>query len=110
MAGLTASATVGRRAATKAAPTARQRRRRRCSGLVVAWHGYRAGGHRIVFFALDAQGRPSGVARPWIEGWSAAKGVRPLGAPAGFFIDSLGRMLVVEDRNRTLLMLTRESK
>ncbi len=78
--------------------------------LVVAWHGYRAGGHRIVSFVLDAQGRPGGVARPWIEGWSAAKGARPLGAPAGFFIDSLGRMLVVEDRNRTLLMLTRESK
>ena len=78
--------------------------------LVVAWHGYRAGGHRIVSFALDAQGKPSGKARPWIEGWAAAKNVRPLGAPAGFAIDSLGRMLVVEDRNRTLLMLARESK
>jgi len=78
--------------------------------LVVAWHGYRAGGHRIVSFALDAQGRPGGDARPWISGWSAAKNVRPLGAPAGFTIDSLGRMLVVEDRNRTLLMLTREPK
>ncbi len=78
--------------------------------LVVAWHGYRAGGHRIVSFGLDTQGRPVGEARPWISGWSAAKGVRPLGAPAGIAIDSLGRMLVVEDRNRTLLMLTRESK
>ena len=78
--------------------------------LIVAWHGYRAGGHRIVSFALDAQGRPTGEARPWISGWTAVKNARPLGAPAGFTIDSLGRMLVVEDRNRTLLMLTRESK
>lgn len=77
--------------------------------LVVAWHGYRGGGHRIVSYAVDARGRPGGAARPWIEGWSAAKGVRPLGTPAGFAIDSLGRMLVVEDRNRTLLMLTREA-
>ena len=78
--------------------------------LVVAWHGYRAGGHRIVSFALDAQGRPAGQARPWISGWAAAKNAHPLGAPAGIAIDSLGRMLVVEDRNRTLLMLTHESK
>lgn len=78
--------------------------------LVVTWHGYRAGGHRVVSFALDGQGRPVGEARPWISGWSAAKNMRPLGAPAGIAIDSLGRMLVVEDRNRTLLMLTRESK
>ena len=28
--------------------------------LVVAWHGYRAGGHRVVSFALDASGRPRG--------------------------------------------------
>ena len=76
--------------------------------LVVAWHGYRAAGHRIVSFALDAQGRPSGPARPWIEGWNAARGAHPLGAPAGILVDSAGRLLVVEDRNRTILMLQRE--
>ena len=77
--------------------------------LVVAWHGYRAGGHRVVSFALDAAGQPVGAARPWIGGWEAAKGVRPLGAPAGILVDSFGRLLVVEDRNKTLLMLTREA-
>jgi len=76
--------------------------------LVVAWHGYRASGHRVVGFALDASGRPSGPARPWIEGWGASRNVRPLGAPAGILIDSAGRLFVVEDRNRTVLMLVRE--
>ena len=76
--------------------------------LVVAWHGYRAGGHRIASFALDATGRPSGPARMWIDGWAARGKGRPLGTPAGFTIDSTGRLLVVEDRNRTLLMLVRD--
>ena len=76
--------------------------------LLVAWHGYRAAGHRVVGYTLDAAGKPSGPPKPWIEGWSAAKGVRPLGAPTGILVDSFGRLLVVEDRNKTLLMLTRE--
>jgi len=78
--------------------------------LLVAWHGYRAGGHRIVSFAIDAQGKPSGPPREWIGGWNAAQGVRPLGAPTGICIDSAGRLLVVEDRHRTLLMLTRDQR
>ncbi len=76
--------------------------------LVVAWHGYRAGGHRIVSYALDANGLPTGAPTAWIDGWAAKPGVRPLGAPTGFTVDSAGRMLVVEDRNRTLLMLVRD--
>ncbi len=78
--------------------------------LVVAWHGYRAGGHRVVGFKLDARGRPVGAARVWIGGWTAAPGVRPLGAPAGMAIDTHGRLLVVEDRHKTLLMLVREPR
>jgi glucose/arabinose dehydrogenase len=78
--------------------------------LVVAWHGYRAGGHRVVAISLDAAGRPSGPPRTWIGGWTAAAGVRPLGAPTGLAIDAGGRLLVVEDRNRSLLMLTRDTR
>ena len=78
--------------------------------LVVAWHGSRAAGHRVVSVRLDASGRPSGPARPWIDGWGAIRNVRPLGAPAGVLVDSAGRLLVVEDRNRTLLMLVREAQ
>jgi len=76
--------------------------------IVVAWHGYRAAGHRVVSYVLDARGRPTGAPRPWIAGWNAVKNVRPLGAPTGVFVDAAGRLLVVEDRNRTLLMLTRD--
>jgi glucose/arabinose dehydrogenase len=76
--------------------------------VVVAWHGYRAAGHRVVGFKVDASGVPTGAPRVWIGGWNAAKNVRPLGAPAGILVDSAGRLLVVEDRNRTLLMLTRD--
>ena len=77
--------------------------------LLVAWHGYRAGGHRIVSYALDAKGRPKGSPRTWIDGWTAQPGVRPLGAPAGIAVDAAGRLLIVEDRHKTLLMLTREA-
>ena len=73
--------------------------------LVVAWHGYRASGHRVMSFPLDAKGRPTGESRTWIDGWTALAGVRPLGAPTGLAIDAAGRLLIVEDRNRTLLML-----
>jgi glucose/arabinose dehydrogenase len=45
--------------------------------LVVAWHGYRAGGHRVVGQALDARGRPQGEPTVWIDGWTAQAGVRP---------------------------------
>ena len=44
----------------------------------------------------------------WIGGWTAMPGVRPLGAPTGLAIDAHGRLLVVEDRHKTLLMLTHE--
>lgn len=78
--------------------------------LVVAWHGYRTGGHRVVSFKLDASGKPTGMAQVWIGGWTAAPGVRPLGAPTGMAIDLAGRLLIVEDRHKTLLMLVREPR
>ena len=68
-----------------------------------------AGGHRIVGQALDAKGRPQGAPKIWVDGWTAQKGVRPLGAPTGIAVDSAGRLLIVEDRHKTLLMLARES-
>jgi glucose/arabinose dehydrogenase len=77
--------------------------------LVVAWHGYRAGGHRIVGQALDARGRPQGEPTVWVDGWTAQAGLRPLGAPTGLAVDAAGRLLIVEDRHKTLLMLVRES-
>ena len=77
--------------------------------LLVAWHGYRTGGHRIVSYALDAKGRPKGAPRIWIDGWTALAGVRPLGAPTGIAVDAAGRLLIVEDRHKTLLMLAKDA-
>jgi glucose/arabinose dehydrogenase len=76
--------------------------------LLVAWHGHRAAGHRVVGFELDAQGKPRGAPRPWIGGWHARDGLRPQGAPTGLLLDSAGRLFVLEDRNRSVLMLVRE--
>ena len=73
--------------------------------LLVAWHGYRAGGHRLVGYAFDAQGRPAGKPVEWLAGWDAQAGLRPLGKPTGMAVDGQGRLLVVEDSNRTVLMM-----
>jgi len=78
--------------------------------LLVAWHGYRPGGHRVVGYRLGAQGQALGKPTVWVGGWNAAAGVRPLGAPTGITVDSAGRLWVVEDRNRTVLLLISESR
>jgi glucose/arabinose dehydrogenase len=75
--------------------------------LLVAWHGYRAAGHRVMAFRLDAAGRVTAPGTELLGNWSAQNGVRPLGAPAGLALDTKGRLFVVEDRNRTILMLGR---
>ena len=77
--------------------------------LVVAWHGYRAGGHRIVGHALDAKGRPQGAPRSGSTAGRRRKGfVRSARRPASRSIRR-GALLIVEDRHKTLLMLARET-
>ena len=76
--------------------------------LVVAWHGYRPAGQRVMAFALDADGRIAGAGTELLSGWSAKPGVRPQGAPTGLAVDAKGRLFVLEDRNHTLLVLARE--
>jgi len=73
--------------------------------LLVVWHGYRPAGHRVLGYALDQRGRPVGEPVTWVAGWDAAAGVRPLGAPTGATVDHAGRLWIVEDRNRTVLMM-----
>jgi glucose/arabinose dehydrogenase len=75
--------------------------------LLVAWHGPGAGGQRVVGFARDAQGLPGGKPIDWLGGWGELKGQRPRGRPTGLALDHADRLLVVEDFNRTLLMLMR---
>lgn len=78
--------------------------------LLVAWHGYRPGGFRVVSFKLDAQGNVRGAPQPVVSGWGARPGVRRQGAPTGLLLDTAGNLFVVEDRNRSILMLTRETE
>lgn len=73
--------------------------------LLAVWHGYRAGGQRIVGWRLGADGAPQGARQDIVSGWQARPGVRPLGTPAGATVDHLGRLWVVEDRNRTVLVV-----
>ena len=78
--------------------------------LLSAWHGPRQGGQRVVGLARDAQGLPGGAPINWLSGWHEQKGLRPHGRPTGIALDHAGRLLVVEDFNRSLLMLMPEGK
>lgn len=73
--------------------------------LLAVWHGYRAGGHRIVGWRLGADGRPSGAREDLVHQWHAQPGVRPLGNPAGMAFDPEGRLWIVEDRNRSVIVV-----
>ena len=73
--------------------------------LLAVWHGHRSGGHRVVGWRLDGFGRPTGERTDFVSGWRPMPGVRPLGSPAGAAVDDQGRLWIVEDRNRSLLLI-----
>ncbi len=75
--------------------------------LLVAWHGHRATGQRVMQIALGPDGLPRGEPRPVLAGWAAKAGVRPSGRPTGMAIDHQGQLWVVEDFNRTVLLVRR---
>lgn len=77
--------------------------------LLAVWHGYRAQGHRIVAWRLGPDGRPTGERENIVSGWLAMPGLRPQGNPAGITLDSQGRLWVVEDRNRTVMVVAPDS-
>ncbi|GGY17769.1 PQQ-dependent sugar dehydrogenase [Paludibacterium paludis] len=73
--------------------------------LIVAYHGYRAGGHRIVAIPMR-QNRPSAPPRDIVSGWNDVAGLRPMGAPVSLAALPDGSLLITEDRNGTLLRLS----
>lgn len=75
-------------------------------GLIVAYHGYRAHGHRIVRFALDGDGLPMGPSQDLVSGWDGGD-AGPQGAPVDLEPLPNGDLLISEDRNGTILLLTR---
>ena len=76
--------------------------------LLAVWHGYRTGGQRVVAWRLDALGAPTGPREDLVSGWQARAGVRPLGTPAGITLDASGRLWIVEDRNRSVIVIARQ--
>jgi glucose/arabinose dehydrogenase len=103
----TGAAVAPQAAAASAAQPLKTPMERAFSGmLIVPYHGYRAGAHRIVGFQIDAQGVPQGAAIPLVHGWEAdPKAKKPMGAPTEIAFDAGGNLWVTEDRNGTLLRL-----
>ena len=76
--------------------------------LLAVWHGYRANGHRVVAWRLDEHGRPTGAREDLVSSWHQQAGVGPLGTPAGIAFDTEGRLWIVEDRNRSVIVIARQ--
>ncbi len=75
------------------------------NNLIVAYHGYRANGHRLVVVPVDANGIPgSGEPLDIIRGWEkSADGREPLGSPVDVLAAKDGSLYVTEDKNGTVL-------
>jgi glucose/arabinose dehydrogenase len=72
--------------------------------LIVGYHGYRANGHRVVAFQVDARGLPNGQRSELVSGWDAADG-RAMGAPTDVKVGADGAIYITEDRNGTVLRI-----
>lgn len=73
--------------------------------LLLAFHGYRSSGHRIVSLATTKKGMPTGSPVDLVWGWQAVRNVRPQGAPVALLGLGDGSVLILEDHNGTLLRL-----
>ncbi|MCF8057872.1 MAG: PQQ-dependent sugar dehydrogenase [Bacteriovoracaceae bacterium] len=76
--------------------------------LIVTLHGYRETGHRIVSLDLNEQFLPLENSRTEIvTNWSSESGLTPKGSPVGMTTDKEGNIWFVEDKNKTIMVLTR---
>jgi glucose/arabinose dehydrogenase len=78
--------------------------------LILPYHGYRAGGHRIMTLAIDAGGLPTGNPVPLVWGWDGKTAQSPMGSPVAVAEMTDGTLMVSEDHNGTLLRLARADK
>ncbi|HLJ64603.1 MAG TPA: glucose dehydrogenase [Stellaceae bacterium] len=76
--------------------------------LIIAYHGYRENGHRIVALAVGADGSLQGAPREIVGGWAREAGHHPQGAPVALAVMEDGSLLVTEDHNQTLLRVSVE--
>lgn len=74
--------------------------------MLVSWHGYRENGHKIVSFDIDVNGLPTSYTfQNVVFDWDAKKGYRPQGAPVGLLQLNDGRILIMDDKNSSILIL-----
>jgi glucose/arabinose dehydrogenase len=105
--------------------------------LIVALHGYRPTGNRILIYDTDEHGFPKIApppvrynvscgtpqvfaaggkpiaAAPYAElvsGWHKVNGVRPQGAPVGLAVASDGAIWVAEDKNQTIIRIDADDR
>lgn len=77
---------------------------------VLALHGYRDTGHRIIALGVDAQGRPfSGeqTSQEVVGNWSATA-TQPMGAPVEVRPSATGKIYITDDRNGAVLRLVQK--
>jgi len=88
--------------------------------LLVALHGSKKWGHRIVAYDTHADGKPKapkarrggypGLPDVIVGGWTNKRGVRPTGRPIGFAIGGDGAVWFIDDKARTVMVLLRAAR
>jgi glucose/arabinose dehydrogenase len=73
--------------------------------LVVGYHGYRNTGHRLVSFAIDAKGIPSGEATELVRWAGEDDAADEIPGPVGVSVGSDGGLLVADDRRGMILKI-----
>jgi glucose/arabinose dehydrogenase len=72
--------------------------------LILAYHGYRDDGHRLVMVPVDENGKPgAGEPRDIIRNWVKKGANDPTGAPVDVMVAKDGSIYLTEDKNRTIL-------
>ena len=72
---------------------------------LIALHGYRDTGHRLIAVATDATGKPLGRTTEIIGAW-ARTDKQPMGAPVEARPSPSGKVYITDDRNEALLRLS----
>jgi len=71
--------------------------------LIVSLHGYRETGHRIVTMDLNKADSYKEI----VNNWAALSGKNPKGAPVGLTVAKDGSIWFVEDKNKTIMVLSK---
>ncbi len=72
---------------------------------IVALHGYRDTGHRVLSIKSDTLGLPAGQTSELIGNW-AATATQAMGAPTEVRASPTGKLYITDDRNGVVLRLT----